>query len=281
MLLPALALILGIFAWGLFVGLFQSFGYIPALGKSTFTLEHYKVVFTTPGLWNSLCFSLCTAFIASLLSIISGVYAAFLIQSAGEDSWVSRIMFKLPVAVPHTVAALIIYTLFSQSGFLSRILYHIGLIESTTQAPLLIFDKSGMGIILAYLWKSAPFAAMVCFSTLQKIDRRMLRAARTLGAGSFQLFYTITLPLLMPTILSVFIILFSYSFGTFEIPYLLGPSQPQTLPEYSYTLYTSLNLEDRAKSMVVNVLIIAVTLFLVWFYSLAIKKIMGTRNDKN
>ncbi len=275
MLFPVVALILGVFVWGLLVGVFQSLGYYPAIGNFTLTLSHYKSVLLQDGLFQSLLFSFKTSFIASFISVLLGVCTAMLLLKEGNRGRLPKILYKLPIAVPHTVAALIVYTLFSQSGMFSRILHLLGFVESTIDAPLLIFDRGGVGIILAYIWKVVPFSAMVCYSTLQKMDMRLVRVAKNLGAGSFQAFMQILLPQLMPTVISVFIISFAYSFGSFEIPYLLGPSSPQTLPELAYSLYTSVELEDRSKAMAVNVIITAVTLVLVWVYSLALGKRKG------
>lgn len=267
MLFPVVALILGVFVWGLLVGVFQSLGYYPAIGSYALTLSHYKSVLTEGGLLTSLLFSFHTAFLSSFIGVILGLGLALLLSREERTDRLAKLLYKLPVAVPHTVAVLIVYTFFSQSGMLSRILALAGLVDSTTEVPQWVFDKGGVGIILAYIWKVLPFSAMICYSTLQKMDLRLVRVARNLGARRFQAFYHILLPLILPTVLLVFIITFAFAFGSFEIPYLLGPSAPQTLPELSYSLYTSLELENRSKAMAVNVLITAMTLILVWFYS--------------
>ena len=90
-------------------------------------------------------------------------------------------MYKLPIIVPHSVAALLIYTVFAQSGILSRVLFHLGLIATPAEMPAFLFDRTGRGIILAYLWKEIPFIAMV---VLQRVEKRMQQTGRC-GAQSW------------------------------------------------------------------------------------------------
>ena len=59
--------------------------------------------------------------------------------------------------MPHLVVAVGIIFVFSQSGLLARLASQIGLIGSPGDFPVLVKDKYGFGIILAYIWKEAAF----------------------------------------------------------------------------------------------------------------------------
>jgi putative spermidine/putrescine transport system permease protein len=59
--------------------------------------------------------------------------------------------------MPHLVVAVGIIFVFSQSGLLARLASQIGLIASPGDFPVLVKDKYGFGIILAYIWKEAAF----------------------------------------------------------------------------------------------------------------------------
>jgi putative spermidine/putrescine transport system permease protein len=75
----------------------------------------------------------------------------------------------------------------------------------------------------------------------------------------------------MPSIASAFIIIFAFSFGAFEVPYLLGPTFPRTLPVLAFQRYNSLDLSNRPYSMVIAVTLAAVSFALILIYKKLIK----------
>lgn len=270
MLLPIMLFIVGIFIIGIIFGLLQSFGYFPAIGMNNFTIKYYKAVITSANFLSSLKFSMYTSLISSLLSVVLGVLLSYLlIFNKNNKKGVLTHLYKLPIMVPHTIAALLIFILFTQSGLLPRILYSLGFISEMSEFPPLVFDTTGFGIIFAYLWKGLPFITMVTYDILKKVNARYSKIAANLGASNFQIFWYVLMPLLMPTIASGFVIIFAFSFGAFEIPYLLGPSTPKAMPILSYIHYNSVNLSDRPIAMVFNMCITLCSFALVGIYLLA------------
>lgn len=81
-----------------------------------------------------------------------------------------------------------------------------------------------------------------------------------LGAGKIRTFFRITLPLCFPTIAGGFLILFTYALGAYELPYILGATQPKALPILSYIYYTHPDLQMRPYAMAVNGVIVIVSL---------------------
>ncbi len=73
--------------------------------------------------------------------------------------------------------------------------------------------------------------------------------AQTLGAGPWQRFRHVLLPLVMPGIISTSIIVFAFLFGSFEIPLLLGVRYPNTLPVTAYRAYIDPDLSRRPEAM--------------------------------
>ena len=271
MLAPVMFIILGIFTMGLALGFFQSLGYFPAVGLKEFTLRYYKEVLTDTGFLDSLKFTLYTSFVSSTLALIIGVLLAYSIFQSKSRKGVLYTIYKLPVIVPHSIAALLVFNVLTQSGILARVLFYLGIISEQTQFPSLIFDQNGIGIIISYLWKGIPFIAMTVYTVLSNINDKLTDAALNLGANRRQVFWKILLPLLMPSILSSYIIIFAFSFGAFEIPYLLGPTSPKLLPVKAYIEYINPDLSHRPYSMVINMVLASYSLILVWFYSKTFK----------
>ena len=271
MLAPVMFIILGIFTMGLALGFFQSLGYFPAVGLKEFTLRYYKEVLTDIGFLDSLKFTLYTSFVSSTLALVIGVLLAYSIFQSKSRKGVLYTIYKLPVIVPHSIAALLVFNVLTQSGILARVLFYLGIISEQTQFPSLIFDQNGIGIIISYLWKGIPFIAMTVYTVLSNINDKLTDAALNLGANRRQVFWKILLPLLMPSILSSYIIIFAFSFGAFEIPYLLGPTSPKLLPVKAYIEYINPDLSHRPYSMVINMVLASYSLILVWFYSKTFK----------
>src|SRR5690606_1421246 len=131
--------------------------YFKAVGLTDFTLKYYKEVLCSKGFLESLKFSLKTSLVSSLIAIVLGILLSYAIfQLKGKKVLVEN-LYKIPIAVPHLVAALLVYNILSQSGILPRILYGAGLIADQGQFPSLLYEKNGIGIIIAYVWKEIPF----------------------------------------------------------------------------------------------------------------------------
>ncbi|WP_432407758.1 ABC transporter permease [Wukongibacter sp. M2B1] len=273
MLAPVTLMVLGIFAMGLVIGFFQSLGYFPVVGLKDFTLKYYFEVLRDSSFLSSLKFSLYTSLISSILAVVIGVLLAYSILRSKHRKSIEEIIYKLPIIIPHSIAALLVYNILAQSGVLARILYLLGFIVEQNQFPSLIFDRGGIGIIVTYIWKEVPFIAMVVYTVLSNISDKLSDAALNLGANRRQVFWRILLPLIMPSILSSYIIIFAFSFGAFEVPYLLGPTSPKTLPVKAYIEYTNPDLTHRPYTMVINMILTFYSIILVWLYSKTFKLI--------
>lgn len=279
MVLPMLVFLVGIFLLGLVLGLVESLGYFPAIGLHTFTLEFYEKIFRDPNVLQSLKFSLYTALTSSLLSAAFGVLLSWLILKTNRRR--GRPLpgvYRTPIYVPHVIVALFIFVLFTQSGLLARLLYHMGLLSDMEAFPKLIFDKAGVGIIIAYLWKELPFMTYVTYDVFRTLDDRYDAIAGSLGAGPWQKVRYIYLPQIWPAITSGFVMIFSYAFGSYEVPLLLGPTMPRALPVLSYIYYSSVDLREHVYAMACNmviVLVILLTLGLGKLLEKAIRKAGG------
>lgn len=265
MILPVV-LLLALFIIALMNGLVQSLGVLPAAGLTQITLSYYREVLSSQELMASLLLSLYISLVSSLLASI----LSLLISAAATASGLVQSRFfpilKLPVIVPHTVTALLMLSLFSQSGMMARLTYHLYLIQGQEGFPSLMFTNHSWGIILAYLWKEVPFITLVIVTIMAKIDLSLGEAAINLGATRWQTFRQITIPLCLPAAATSFLIVFAYSFGAYELPYLLGPTVPRALPVQAYIEYTNPDLAHRPYAMVLNVFMIGISVLLTYLY---------------
>lgn len=255
-----------VFLAGLANGLLQSLGVVPAAGLRIPTLYYYQEVFLEEDLLSSLLFSLWLSLSSSVLAAVGGtLLCAVLVLSGSSRGGISKAL-QIPVVVPHVVVALFTAMLFSRSGIFPRLLYRTGWIPSQEAFPGLLYGKGGVGIILAYLWKEIPFVAFFTLSLMASISASLGEAARNLGATRWGAFCRITLPLCLPAIGNAFLIVFAFSFGAYELPFLLGATMPKALPVRAYLEYTHPDLRNRPYAMALNGVMLLISLLAAVLY---------------
>jgi putative spermidine/putrescine transport system permease protein len=263
---PALVVILILFAGGLALGLSQSLGYMPIIGAYGFGLDAYLELLRSPGFLPSLLLTIFVSVTATGIALTLAVVTALSLRNHFVGKKLVSFLYQFPLTIPHLVVAVGMMMLVSQSGLLARTAYRIGLITDSSQFPVLVFDDLGIGIILVYVWKEVPFIGLIALAVLQSIGSDYEEQARTLGANSWQTFRHVLLPLIVPGILPGSIIIFAYTFSSFEVPFLLGKSYPAMLSVLSYRLYINVDLDARPQAMAMSILIALFVLILVVFY---------------
>ncbi len=269
---PVSILLLSIMSVGLFNALLSSLGYLPQLGLTHITFDYYKEIFSDEIFLKSLLFSLKTSFISTVISVMIGVLLSYSLCK-NKYSKLRYSIIKLPVIIPHIVVILLMTTIFSQTGIISRFLYSLGFISDSSSFPLLLLDNRGIGVIMVYLWKGIPFTVITTYNILTNVNDSLENVAINLGASKWQSFKYIALPLAMPSIISSFIILFAFSFGSYEVPFLIGPTTPKALPVLAYVSYISSNIDQKIISMVINVILSCVSIVLLLIYNRIFNKI--------
>lgn len=255
-----------LFLVGIINGLVQSFGIIPSLGLKTPTFLYYREIFSRPELLSAIMLSLRISCISSLVAAGLGVaLCAVLVLSRKTKGRMMQIV-KIPLAIPHTVVALFTIQIFAQSGLLSRLLYNLGLTDSLNNFPALLYTDNGLGIILAYLWKEIPFVAFFVISIMANISSTLGEAAENLGANKWRGFLEITLPLCLPAIKNAFLIIFAFTLGAYELPFLLGATTPRALPVQAFLEYTHPDLLHRPYAMALNGLMFFISFIIALLY---------------
>ena len=250
--LPGLIVILTIVLGGLFKSLLISFGYFKEIGMTEFTFEFYKKVLTDKTFIDSLLFTLKYSFISSFLAVIIGAILAYSIFFFDKTR---EFYLNLPVIIPHMLVVVFLLNFLSSTGLVSRILFQIGLIEEPTQMIQLFYNKNSIGIILVYILKGAPFAGLVILQILKSMSINKFYAARNLGAGVFSEIKYIIWPDIKNSMTKIFLILFSFSFSSYEVPFLIGPTKPRALAVKSYIDFTKNDFIYKPAAIVINIII--------------------------
>lgn len=268
LLAPAMLVVSVFFLTGITQAIAQSFGYQPFLPSWRLSLDAYRTLLTDPAVRASLLLTARIAIIPTVLSVVLGVSAALLIRRLGRSrSWVSGI-FQGNLAVPHLVGALCMLLLLSQGGLLSRLGYAAGLTQTPAAFPALTGDEFGWGIIAAYVWKETPFLTVIALAALGRGVDHLENAASSLGARPWQRLLHVTLPVIAPAVAGGAVLVFAFTAGSYEVPYLLGRPYPATLPVVAFQYYNATDLAARPEAMAVAVLITVLSGLMVAAYLL-------------
>ena len=264
MLAPALLVLGGLFLGGMGTAAVRSLGHMPVIGLIGPDLEAYRAVLASPVFLRALAFTLWIAVASTVISAVIAVGVALLLRQTFRGRAAIGFLVQVNLTVPHLVGAIGILYLFSQSGSFARLGHAAGLIARPAEFPALVFDPAGIGIILQYVWKEVPFIALILLARLRTNGAGLEETARTLGASRWQAFRHVTLPALSPALAGAMAIVFAFAFGAYEVPLLLGPSAPVTLPVLAWRSYTDVDLGARPEAMAMAVVIAAVSGAAIW-----------------
>lgn len=266
MLAPAMAVLIILFAGGLLEGLMESLGNSPSLPKPEWTLRYYQEIVETPGFYRSLLFTFYIAFVSTTITAVISIYFALALRLPFRGKVLYRIIYKLPLMVPHLAIVYIFTTFLAAGGIPARIAYHLGIIGSTQDWPVLINDDLGIGILLVYIWNAVPWLTIIVYAVMLNIDSNIEDAAVNLGAGRWQVLRYVLVPLLMPGVMAGYIMQFAFAFGDFVVPLLMGKTYPNTLQVMAYQAYVNVNLADRPFAMAITIANSVFALILLYFY---------------
>jgi len=269
-LTPPLLIIITLFFGGIFYGFLQSLGYQPAISKYDINFSaYYNIMFSeryAKLFWTGLGLNLWVSFASTFLAAVFALFAALSIRKTFFAKTICNFIYSLNLPMPHLVVAVGMIFVFSQSGLLARFASQLGFINNPGDFPVLVRDKYGLGIILAYIWKEAAFFFIILMSVLQSLGENFEELAQSLGANRWQRFRYVILPLVMPNLFSASIIVFAFSFGAYEVPALLGVIYPQMLPVMAFEFFLNPDLNARSEGMALSIIIALIVMILVVFY---------------
>ena len=230
------------------------------------TIANYKTVFTFP--YNQgLIGSIKLGFLSALLAIFPGALIAYFVQMRGSEK-LKRVLAALNGVIANTGGiplAFMFTAAIGRGGIITKILKHFGFDIYSGNFSLGTFT----GILIVYLYFQIPLMVIV-FSPAIGIIREELRdAAATLGANQRQFWSRVGIPLLVPSFLASFLLLFASGFSAYATAnaltvgnVLLTPLQIAGLLNGNVSA-SQLNLGKALAAMMILVAAIAVIPYLV------------------
>ena len=214
-----------------------------------FTLDWYRRFFANPKILQSLERSAIVAAVSSTIAVALGVSAAMALvrrKFAGKAA-VSALVFS-PLVVPYLVFGVSLLVIFTTvDKFLT----------STTGSYI------GLGlhaIVIGHVVVSLPYTMLTIIPLLERLNVGLEEAAKDLGASPWNSFRRVTFPLLMPALVSAFMIAFTLSFDEYAIASFLSGETP-TWPVY---LFAQLRVPSQLPQLLaVSSVVLVVSLIVV------------------
>ena len=182
-------------------------------------LKNYTDIFSSAGerfwvaFYNTTLFGVVTV----VLETILGVAMALIMHKAMKGRGIVRASILVPWAIPTAVSAILWGWIFNQNGVANAILgRHVMWASGDLSAK--------MAIIIADVWKTAPYIGLLTLAGLQLIPDEVYEAAKIDGASAWKRFTSITLPLVKPALVVAVVFRALDALRMFDLPYILiGP----------------------------------------------------------
>ena len=179
------------------------------------SLKSYAAFFHYPYYQRCLRNSLFVSTVATLLAVAIGVpFAFFLSRYHVPGKNLIKTLGTLPLILPTFIGAEAWLILLGRNGLFAKLFHQFGL-----EMPTVYGWK---GIVLVFTLQFFPFVFLMVSAAINAIDRSLEEAATNLGAGRLRVFFTVTLPVVTPAILSGALVVFYLCIENFGVPVLIG-----------------------------------------------------------
>ncbi|MDX2003833.1 MAG: sugar ABC transporter permease [Meiothermus sp.] len=196
-------------------------------------LANFEKMLSDDHFWASFRIGFIWTFWTTLGTLVLGMILAMLLNAKLPFQGLARVLVLIPWAIPPVIKGLMWRMVYHPTaGFLNQWLLAAGLIS----APINVlgdFTWALPAVIVVGIWAGLPQATVVFLAGLQSIPDELKEAAMLDGAGSWNVFRHVTLPLMMPVIVATAALELMWNFNSFGLVYVLtegGPAGTTKLP---------------------------------------------------
>ncbi|MDX2501766.1 MAG: sn-glycerol-3-phosphate ABC transporter permease UgpA [Deltaproteobacteria bacterium] len=253
---PQIIITLVFFIWPAFMALYQSVQQEDAFGLSTVFvgLENFKYILSDPIYLNSIKVTMIFSFSVAALAMSTALMLAVMAERVIRGATTYKTFIIWPYAVAPVVAAVLWYFLFNPTvGMISFFLKSIGIdwnfTLNGTQAMILV--------IIAAAWRQMSYNFLFFLAGLQAIPKPFIEAAAIDGASPWMRFWTISFPMLSPTVFFLLVMNLVYAFfETFGIIHAItegGPNEATNIMVFKiyHDVFEALDLGGSAAQSVI------------------------------
>jgi multiple sugar transport system permease protein len=222
---PAVLFTVGMIAFPVVYTVWLGFHTFSSTGHESFSgLANYAKLVSDNEFWHGLWVTVALYLLSLILQLVLGVWLAMVLFNAKRLPGVVRSLFISPFMMPPVVAGMMWLVILDPSlGAANYILQRIGLPPSDWLAsPTWVIPT----VAMIDTWQWAPYVALIVLGGLQSLPPSVYEAAQIDGASASQTFRRITLPLLLPTIVTATILRSVDLLRFFDIIYITTQGGP-------------------------------------------------------
>ncbi len=198
---------------------------LPGLGSRFVGLDNYRTLIHDQIAQKALINTLLFVFVTTFFEILFGLLIALLINQRFRGRGIIRASILVPWAIPTVVSSQMWRFIFNDKyGLINLILF--GSDISRYKAWLAEPGYAFLAIIIADVWKTSSFAALLILAGLQIIPEELYLAAKVDGAGPWKRFRSITLPLVRPALLIALLFRTMDAFRVFDLVFVMTQGGP-------------------------------------------------------
>jgi trehalose/maltose transport system permease protein len=230
-------------------------------------LSNYLFILTDPDFWlavqNTLIFSVCSV----TLECVLGLAVALVANSKFKGRSILRVAILIPWAIPTVVSSKIWAWMFNDIyGVVNVLLINFHLISQ--KIAFLATPATALPVIIAVdVWKTTPFMALLLLAGLGLIPGDLYEAASIDGASKIRQFFSLTLPLVMPTLLVALIFRTLDALRVFDIFYVMVGGQGNMATMAIYNQQWLVSFLDAGIGSAASVIILVIIMVFVVLYT--------------
>jgi multiple sugar transport system permease protein len=248
LIVPSLVFMALLFGWPMVQGVLQAFR-----GDEGFTLEFVARMVSDEKFWPALRNTLLLIVVLIPVQFAFALAMALLLRANPRFKNVYFFVWAIPLAVSDLAAGLVWLAVLTDRGYLNSVLVGIGL----KPVAWLAFDNPTslfVAVLLAELWRATSLVLVIVVAGLQGIPRDYEEAAAVFGASPWQRLWTVTLPLLRPSLQVALILRTILAFQTFAVAQALTGENFPLLVGETYRWYVTLQNPGVAAALALVVL---------------------------
>jgi thiamine transport system permease protein len=226
------------------------------------TLEWLKELILSPYYRRIFAFTMVQALMSTILSILVALPGGWILSHLDfPGKKVLKALTTIPFILPSILVVLGFILFWGRQGVVNKALMAL----TSQDKPVLDVLYSFKAILLAHVFYNFPIALRLIAAWWEGLGESQHLAARTLGASEARIFRTITLPQLLPGMISAGTLIFLYCFMSFAVVLVLGGGPRYSTMEVEVYRLVKYSL-DFGKGGALALIETAATLFITWFY---------------
>ena len=190
--------------------------------NATWDLSNFEKAFSLYG--NDIIYTIVILVIATALTGVFAVAIGGYLTLGENKRAVSflRWLYRWPLFIPMVVAGQLMRTFLAKNGMLNNALMSLGILDPINAMSILDWR----GVVITFVWKQLPFAALLVSGAMASLDRSMIEASRNLGASRFRALIEIVIPQIKATLMVALILSFVTMLSALSVPMMIIAGSP-------------------------------------------------------